>query len=100
MMSEFRASDYADYNAKHGFDKYKDLYLVMEELFTLLPFNENDFEDDDVFEFSGLTIYIDKKFGSYCEIKGTGWYPIEQRLEMHKKVVEIFKQDIIQLSLF
>ena len=52
-MSNFKASDYSNYNRKLGFTKYKYLYSLMEELFTLLPFDEKNYEDDSFFVFSG-----------------------------------------------
>lgn len=99
-MSNFKAADYSNYNQKFGFDKYKQLYDIMQELFNILPFNENDFEDDSFFVFSGMKVCIDKKFGSYCEIINSGWLPMDVRIKLHKKKLAVFKRDIIQLNLF
>ena len=83
-MSNFKAADYAEYNRKFGYDKYKDLYKIMEELFTLLPFDEKNYEDDSFFVFSGMKVYIDKKFNSYCEVFNSGWLSMDERIKIHK----------------
>lgn len=99
-MSNFKASDYSNYNRKLGFTKYKYLYSLMEELFTLLPFDEKNYEDDSFFVFSGMKVFIDKKFGSYCEIINSGWLHIDERIKLHEQKLAVFKKDIIQLNLF
>lgn len=99
-MSKFKASDYAAYNSKFGFDKYKYLYDLMTELFTLIPFDEKDFEDDAFFVYSGMIVFIDKRFGSYCEVTGSGWLNIFDRIKLHEDKIKAFKKDIIQLKLF
>lgn len=99
-MSKFKASDYAAYNSRFGFDKYQHLYDLMSELFSLLNFEEKNFEDDTCFSFSGMNVFIDKKFGSYCEVSGSGWLPIETRIKLHQDKIKEFKKDIIQLKLF
>lgn len=99
-MSKFKASDYNAYNLRFGFDKYKYLYDLMTELFALISFDEKDFEDDTSFVYSGTNVFIDKKFGSYCEVTGSGWLPIETRIKMHQDKIKAFKKDIIQLKLF
>ena len=99
-MSKFKASDYADYNSKFGFDKYKYLYDLMTELFVLIPFEDKDFEDDTFFLYSGMTVFIDKINGSYCEVTGSGWLNIYDRVIIHEKKLQQFKQNIIQLNLF
>ena len=99
-MSKFKASDYREYNHKFGFDKYKQLYDLMQELFILLPFQEKDYEDDFSFAFSGMNVFIDKKNGSYCEIINSGWLPIDERIKLHQIKIAVFKEDIIQLTLF
>lgn len=99
-MSKFKASDYNAYNSKFGFDKYKYLYDLMTELFALIPFDEKDFEDDTFFVHSGMNVFIDKKFGSYCEIINSGWLPMNERIKLHENKIAAFKKDIIQLNLF
>ena len=99
-MSNFKASDYKEYNHKLGFTKYKYLYSLMEELFTLLPFDEKNYEDDSFFVFSGMKVFIDKTSGSYCEIINSGWLPIDERIKLHEQKIKVFKKDIIQLNLF
>lgn len=99
-MSKFKASDYNEYNRKFGFDKYKQLYDLMQELFTLLPFEEKNYEDDSFFVFSGMKVFIDKKNGSYCEIINSGWLPMNERIKLHENKLAAFKKDIIQLNLF
>lgn len=99
-MSKFKASDYAAYNSRFGFDKYKYLYDLMTELYYLTPFEDKNFEDDTFFIYSGMTVFIDKKFGSYCEIIGSGWLNIFDRIKLHEQKIKEFKKDIIQLKLF
>lgn len=99
-MSKFKASDYADYNSKFGFDKYKYLYDLMSELFSLTPFDEKYFEDDTYFVYSGMNVFIDKKFGSYCEVIGSGWLNIFDRIKLHEDKIKAFKKNIIKLKLF
>lgn len=99
-MSKFKASNYAAYNSKFGFDKYQYLYDLMTELFALTHFDEKDFNDDTSFTFSGMNVFIDKKFGSYCEISGSGWLNISERVKLHEEKVKAFRKDIIQLKLF
>ena len=99
-MSNFKAADYIEYNCKIGFDKYKYLYSLMEELFNLLPFDEKDFDDDFSFTFSGMNVYIDKKNNSYCEVINTGTLSINERIKIHQEKINFFKKDIIQLNLF
>lgn len=99
-MSKFKALDYNVYNSRFGFDKYKYLYDLMTELFALIPFNEKDFEDDTFFAYSGMTVFIDKRFGSYCEVTGSGWLNIFDRIKLHEDKIKAFKKDIIQLKLF
>lgn len=99
-MSKFKAVDYAEYNKKFGFNKYKYLYSLMEELFTLTPFNENNYDDDTFFVYSGMKVFIDKKNGSYCEVVDSGWLDIEERIKVHKAKIAAFKKNIIQLNLF
>lgn len=99
-MSKFKASDYAAYNSRFGFDKYEYLYNLMSELFSLIPFDEKDFEDDISFVYSGMNVFIDKKFGSYCEIINSGWLPMDERIKLHEQKLAAFKKDIIQLKLF
>lgn len=91
-MSKFKASDYADYNSKLGFDKYKYLYDLMTELFALIPFDEKDFEDDTCFRYKNLMCYIDKENGSYCEVIGTGWLPIHDRIMIHQVCYNFIKR--------
>lgn len=99
-MSKFKASDYNAYNSRFGFDKYKQLYSLMQELFTLLHFEEKNYEDDSFFVFSGMNVFIDKKNGSYCEIINSGWLPMDERIKLHEQKLAVFKKDIIQLNLF
>ena len=99
-MGKFKASDYVAYNSKFGYDRYKCLYELMTELFALIPFDEKDFEDDTFFVYSGMTVFIDKRFGSYCEVIGSGWLEIENRIKIHEDKIKVFKKDIIQLKLF
>ena len=99
-MSNFKAADYKEYNRKFGFDKYKHLYDLMQELFNLLPFDEKNYEDDSFFVFSGMKVFIDKKNGSYCEIINSGWFPMDERIKLHEQKLAAFKKDIIQLNLF
>jgi hypothetical protein len=99
-MSNFKAADYKEYNRKFGFDKYKQLYDLMQELFNLLPFDEKNYEDDSFFVFSGMKVFIDKKNGSYCEIINSGWLPMDERIKLHEQKLAAFKKDIIQLNLF
>ena len=99
-MSKFKASDYNAYNSRFGFDKYKQLYGLMQELFTLLHFEEKNYEDDSFFVFSGMNVFIDKKNGSYCEIINSGWLPMDERIKLHEQKLVAFKKDIIQLNLF
>ena len=87
-MSKFKASDYNVYNSKFGFDKYKQLYDLMQELFNLLPFDEKDFEDDTCFKYKNLNCFVDKENGSYCEVIGSGWLSLSDRVIIHKKVME------------
>ena len=86
-MSKFKASDYASYNSRFGFDKYKYLYNLMSEIFSLLPFDEKYYEDDISFQFKGMNVFIDKKFGSYCEIINTSRLPMLLRVELHKRLL-------------
>ena len=98
-MGNFKAVDYAEYNHKLGFDLYSYLYQLMEELVNYIPFDIKNFEDDTTFVYSGMNVYIDKKFGSHCEIINTGWLPIRKRVFLHeKKLLEL--KNIIQLTLF
>lgn len=99
-MGKFKASDYAAYNSKFGYDRYEFLYELMTELFTLIPFDEKDFEDDTSFVYLGMNVFIDKRFGSYCEVIGSGWLKIETRIKIHEDKIKAFKKDIIQLKLF
>ena len=99
-MIKFKASDYNAYNSRFGFDKYKYLYDLMTELFALIPFDEKDFEDDTFFVYSGMTVFIDKRFGSYCEIINSGWLPMDERIKLHQQKLAAFKKDIIQLKMF
>lgn len=99
-MSCFKAADYAKYNHKFGFDKYAYLYSLMEEIFKNLPFDEKNYEDGFSFSFSGVNVFIDKKFNSYCEVLGSGWLSMPERIKIHKKKLKFFKQDIVQLTLF
>lgn len=99
-MNKFKASYYAVYNSRFGFDKYEYLYNLMSELFSLIPFDEKDFEDDTSFVYSEMNVFIDKKLGSYCEVSGSGWLPIETRIKLHQDKIKAFKKDIIQLNLF
>lgn len=87
-MSKFKASDYNVYNSKFGFDKYKYLYDLMTELFALTPFDEKDFEDDTCFKYKNLNCFVDKENGSYCEVIGSGWFSLPDRVIIHKKVME------------
>lgn len=87
-MSKFKASDYNAYNSKFGFDKYKQLYDLMQELFNLLPFDEKDFENDTCFKYKNLNCFVDKENGSYCEVIGSGWLSLSDRVIIHKKVME------------
>jgi hypothetical protein len=87
-MSKFKASDYNVYNSKFGFDKYKQLYDLMQELFNLLPFDEKDFENDTCFKYKNLNCFVDKENGSYCEVIGSGWFSLSDRVIIHKKVME------------
>ena len=98
-MGKFKASDYNAYNSRFGFDKYKQLYDLMQELFTLLPFEEKNYEDDTFFVFSGMKIFIDKKNGSYCEIINSGWLSMDERIKLHEHKLAALKKDIIQLNL-
>ena len=99
-MSNFKTADYNEYNNKFGFDKYKQLYDLMQELFNLLSFDEKNYEDDSFFVFSGMKVFIDKKNGSYCEIINSGWLPMDERIKLHEQKLAAFKKDIIQLKLF
>ena len=99
-MGKFKASNYNAYNSRFGFDKYKQLYDLMQELFALIPFDEKDFEDDTFFVYSGMNVFIDKRFGSYCEIINSGWLPMDERIKLHEQKLAAFKKDIIQLNLF
>lgn len=99
-MSKFKASDYNAYNSIFGFNKYKYLYDLMTELFALIPFDEKDFEDDSFFVFSDMKVFIDKRFGSYCEIINSGWLSMDERIKLHQQKLAAFKKDIIQLNLF
>lgn len=99
-MVKFKASDYCDYNKKYDYDKYKYLYSLMTELFELLQINSDDYEDETCFRFNGLNVFIDKKFGNYCEVTGSGWLDINQRIEIHEQKIKELKKNIIQLKLF
>ena len=99
-MGKFKASDYNAYNSRFGFDKYKYLYDLMTELFALIPFDEKDFEDDTFFVYSGMNVFIDKRFGSYCEIINSGWLPMDERIKLHEQKLAALKKNIIQLNLF
>lgn len=94
-MSKFKASNYTAYNSRFGFDKYEYLYNLMSELFSLTPFDEKDFEDDTSFVYSGMNVFIDTKLGSYCEVSGSGWLPIETRIKLHQDKIKAFKKYII-----
>ena len=63
-MSNFKAADYKEYNRKFGFDKYKQLYDLMQELFNLLPFEEKNYEDDSFFVFYTLIALNSLRFFS------------------------------------
>ena len=93
--NKFKASEYVAYNQKVGFTRYKDLYAIMQEIFTLLPFEEKNYEDDFSFVFSGMKVFIDKKNGSYCEIINSGWLPMDERIKLHEQKLAAFKKDII-----
>ena len=94
-MSKFKASDYASCNSRFGFDKYKYLYSLMSEIFSLLPFDEKYYEDDISFQFQGMNVFIDKKFGSYCEIINTSRLPMFLRIKLHEQKLTAFKKNII-----
>ena len=47
-----------------------------------------------------MNVFIDKRFGSYCEVTGSGWLNIFDRIKLHEDKIKAFKKDIIQLKLF
>lgn len=99
-IMKFKASEYLVYNQKMGFTRYKDLYAIMQEIFNLSAFSEKEFEDGEVFKYDGMLFCIDKVMGSYCEVIGSGWLPIEERLKIHQKKLKQYKQDVVQIKLF
>ena len=84
----FKASEYKEYNSKLGLDRYGYLYCLMSELWKALSLNEQVFEDDTRFKCNGMICYIDKKNGSYCEVIGTGWLNIYDRIAIHEAKIK------------
>lgn len=99
-MIKFRAKDYIDYNVRYNYDRYKYLYSLMSELFELTGFKEGNYQNDYYFYHNGMIIYIDKDFGSYCEIIGTGWLPMLQRIRLHETKLKQYRKHNVQLKLF
>lgn len=99
-MERIPAKEYTDYNRKYNFDLYAELYKTMEELFNYAPFQESKYSDGERLEFNNINVYIDKSFGSYCEIKDTGWLPMKKRLELHQNKLKELKNKQIQLKLW
>lgn len=102
----FKASEYADYNKKIGLNKYKYLHELLDSLFECLPFDNKDFvdlvdsEQQYFFQYDGLNIFIDLKFGSQAELINTDKLNLNTRIKLHKKKIQQYKKNIIQLKLF
>lgn len=99
-MVKFRAKDFIDYNNKYSYNQYRYLYNMMSELFKLTGFDENRYYNDYCFIYDGMLICIDKDFGSYCEILGTGWLPMIDRIKLHETKLKEYRQKKVQLKLF
>ena len=99
-MERIPAKEYIHYNQKYNFDLYAELYKTMEELFYYAPFRESKYIDGQTLEFNNMNVYIDKDFGSYCEIKGTGWLPMKKRLELHQNKLKELSSKQVQLKLW
>lgn len=99
-MRKFTAKDYAVYNARYNYNQYKYLYSLMSQLFELTGLKESNYKDDYCFYHNGMIVYIDKDFGSYCEIIGSGWLPILQRIKLHEAKLKQYRKHNIQLKLF
>lgn len=76
--------EYKRFSKLYDLDKYKYLYDIMQQIWHQLGFDENDFENDSCFSYKNLNCYIDKENGSYCEVIGSGWFSIKDRLLIHK----------------
>ena len=102
----FKASEYADYNKKIGLNKYKYLHELLGNLFECLPFDNKDFidlvnsEQQYFFQYDGLNVFIDLKFGSQAELINTDKLDLDTRIKLHENKLQQYKKNIIQLKLF
>lgn len=80
-------TEYQHFTKIYHFDKYKLLYSIMMLIWNNLGFDERDYEDNSYFKYKNLMCYVDKENGSYCEIIGSGWFLISDRIIIHKKIL-------------
>ena len=77
--------EYTNFSKIYQMDKYKELYDIMQKIWQQLGFIEKNYEDDIMFIYDNMLCCIDKENGSYCEVIGTGWLPIPDRIKIHLK---------------
>lgn len=99
-MIKFHAKDYAVYNDRYNYNQYEYLYSLMSELFELTGYKEDNYIDGYCFYHDSMKVCIDRDFGSYCEIIGTGWLPMLQRIKLHEAKLKQYKKRCVQLKLF
>lgn len=75
--------EYANFSKIYYLDKYKLLYAIEHAIWNKLPFIEKNYEDGIMFIYDNMLCCVDKENGSYCEIIGTGWLPIPDRIKIH-----------------
>lgn len=80
--------EYQLFSKLYQMDRYKELYNIMQQIWQQLGFDERNYEDDFCFKYKNLMCYIDKENGSYCEVIGSGWLSILDRIRIHKKVLD------------
>lgn len=94
MVSKFKCSEkeavieYQRFSRFYSLHLYKELYNIMHNIWLVLNFNEKDFENDIYFKYKNLYCFVDKENGSYCEVIGSGWFSIPDRIIIHKKVLD------------
>lgn len=94
MVSIFKCSEkeavieYQRFTRIYSLHLYKKLYDIMQNIWFALNFNERDFENDTCFKYKNLNCFVDKENGSYCEVIGSGWFSLPDRIIIHKKVLD------------
>ena len=86
-----KAKHYSNYNKKLGFTRYRFFYWILQRIFLELnpPIPKDiDFREGEVcFQYKKFTVAISSKLPSYCEYTGTGWFNINDRIEIHKMIL-------------